>query len=558
MTPTVLRSAAVGLLAIGLSAVGCNPPTERDDAVFLTLEVGGKAYRDGQVLIRGNRLTLTARAWRRTGDRDSVEAPNVAVEWRSSRPADATVAASAHRAAEVTGIRASDQPVVITAVAIGFEAAAPAVAPLRIADILEVDSIRPRQVKYGQQLTVFGVGVDQIGLATLAGGQLLGDTTTFQGNRGGVGRAKFWVPPPAGSDRLLAIGPGVFVASDDSVHVLPQDIYEPNDASPWILPLDLLRPIPSNPFLRVANPALAFEDLRSDTLGYDWYRFTTDSATEAFTFVIDPPGSGGGSRTMMGSPNQQSGPPNRWNWLVSAGQLTCRGASIFPRSAPQNQHIFAFKRLVSSGIDLVSEYQVEGAVTMVVVRGYLTQRADVGPDRFEENDICDFADLNFANPSLRIDLQSPFADTLTFDNPGDVDWFRVRVPGAGNQPLSIRAFSPAAIPQNFQADFTDLGLFVLTAGPTPQLVAAAQKRDDSQEDLAIVVPPGDYYVVAMDQGGAPARYGLCVAVGATCTIPAVAAIPAFPATRSTLDRILGGLEPGRAAGRPAARGRVRR
>jgi hypothetical protein len=394
-----------------------------------------------------------------------------------------------------------------------------------VAEILEVDSVRPREVRFGQQVTVFGVGIDGVGFATLGAAQLLPDTASFAGVRGGLGRMKFWVPPPAASGHLLAVGPGVFVSAADSTLIDARDIYEPNDSTPWVIDLDGPPPLPGSPAFRVVNPALAFEDLRLDSVGYDWYRFVTGDPNRAYTFIIDPPGGGGGSRAVMASPNLASGPSDRWDWAFGSGRQVCKQAHLFPRSAPQDRLIFAFKRLLGSSIDLVAEYAIQGPYTLIVLEGYFTLRPDVPPDRFEENDVCDYADQNFADPRLRIDLGTPFADTLTIDNPGDVDWLRIRVPGSGPQTLSVRVDAPKPVTNLTAAGGADLGLFVFTVGPPPQLISAQQKRDDNAETASLTVPPGDYYLMVVDQGGAPTRYAICATVTVQCSLPPVAPLP---------------------------------
>jgi hypothetical protein len=270
----------------------------------------------------------------------------------------------------------------------------------------------------------------------------------------------------------------------------------------------------------VANPALAFEGLRQDTVGFDWYRFTTASPNTPYTIVVDPPGQGGGNRTILASANNASGPPRNFTWAVGPGYHACKGVAFAPRAAPANQMVFAFKRLPAQAMDLVSEFLIEGAYSLLVVQGYLTVNPKIGPDRFEENDICDFADLNFTTPGLGIDLSTPFADTLTIDNPYDVDWYRFRVPGPGPRAVSIRLSTPTgAVPvEAAGSPVPDLGLFLFTA-PTPVLINAKQTRDESDELIAATLPAGDYYAVVMDQGGAPVQYGLCIALGASCTPP---------------------------------------
>ncbi len=544
-----VRPHLVGLALIA-TLPGCEPPTNQSDAVFVTIEAAGKPFRagGGAVLIRGNRVVLKARAWRRAGPADSVEVPNVEVRWSSSSEADATVTPIENRSAEVTGIRSTAAPVEITAVAVGFESARAGVADVRIADLLEVDSIRPRQVRFGQQVTVHGVGIDAVGLATLGAGQLIPDTASYSGQRGGLGRMRFWVPPPSASGRILAVGPGVFVAAPDSTVVESRDIYEPNDSTPWVLRLDGPDPRPGQPIFRILNPALAFEDLRSDTVGYEWYRFTTATPNTAYTFFIDPPGGGGGHRTFMGSATSQTGPPRQWNWALGPGFQICKGSPFQPRGVPQDQLIFAFRRLPAGAIDLMSEYFIAGPYTLMVVQGYLTTDPAIGPDRFEENDLCDLADQNFASGALRIDLTTVFADTLTIDNPGDVDWFRFRVPGVGPQKITVRAGAPnKLLPVELKADVADIGVFLLTTGPTVQVIAAQQTRDQNNEALTIDVPPGEYYAVVIDQGGAPTRYGLCLALGATCAVPSVSGAASAP-TANWAVRFLESLTPASRAG----------
>jgi hypothetical protein len=552
----------LALWALGsIAAVGCEALTDHSAAVFVTVEAAGKPFRagGGAVLVRGNRMGVTARAWRRTGSADSVEVPNVEIRWSSSSTADATVLPLDNRSAEITGIRSTAVPVEITAVAIGFQEAVPGITDVRIADLLEVDSIRPRQVRFGQQVTLYGVGIDAIGFATLGGGQLIADTATFQGHRGGLGRMRFWVPPPSTSGQVLAVGPGVFVAAPESTVVESRDLYEPNDSTPWVIRLDGPDPRPGQPALRVFNPALAFEALRTDTVGYDWYRFTTATSATPYTIVVDPPGGGGGNRTLIGSANNQAGPPRQWNWATGPGLQICKGTAFSPRSVPQDQLIFAFKRLPAGAIDLFIEYLIAGPYALAVIQGYLTVDPSIGPDRFEENDICDLADQNFGVAGLRIDLTTPFADTLTIDNPGDTDWFRFRVPGPGPQKVTVKAGAPnKVVPVDFKADLADLGVFLLTTGPTVQVIAAQQTRNQNNEAITMDLPAGEYYLVVIDQGGAPTRYGLCLALGSSCLVPAVAGSPAATATR-WVDQLLGSVpRPRRPAGpRPVDRVRAR-
>lgn len=510
-------------LGVGPALSACEFPTDDSAAVFVTLESRDQAVPAGAVLLRGDRVVITARAWRRVGDADSIEVPNAAFLWQSSDPTFATVSPVESRSAEVIGIRARETPVAIEAVAAGFESARPGTLGLRIAELLEVDSVRPRRLRFGEQLTVHGVGIGGILFSTLGNATLLADTASLQGDRARLGSMRFWVPPPASSGQIFAVGPGIFVAAADSTLIDPFDLYEPNDSTPWLLRLDRASPRASAPALKIFNPALAFEDLHRDTVGYDWYRFTNATPNAAYTIVVDPPGQGGGNLTFLASPNNASGPPRAFQWAIGPGVHACKGVAFAPKSSPADQLIFALKRLPPPAVDLVSEFVIEGAYALLVVQGYLTVSAKIGPDRFEENDLCDFADQNFGDAPLHIDLGQAFADTLTIDNPYDVDWFRLRVPGATAQPLTVRVGTSTGVvpaPVGTDVDQPDLGLFLFTA-PAPVLVAAAQTRFANNEGLTVPVPPGDYYVVVIDQGGAATRYGLCMELGASCAVPVV-------------------------------------
>jgi hypothetical protein len=512
-------------LSLLVSAAGCEVSTSEMPEVFVTVQADAAPASSNVVLRQGDRMTVTARAWQRRGG-DSVEVPNVAITWVSRDPSSALVTSVENRSAEVTGIRADPTPVEIEATAAGFQAAAPGVVAIRIADVLEIDSVRPLRVRFGEQITVFGVGIGGLLVANLGEATLLPDTASFQGDPSGVGSMRFWVPPPATSGHLFAIGPGVFLSAADSTSVDQFDLYEPNDSTPWLLRLDRPGPFPGSPAFRIANPALAFERLRQDTVGYDWYRLINGQPNTPYTIVVNPPGQGGGNRTILGSSNNPTGPPTHFTWAIGNGFHACKGVGFAPRATPADQLVFALARLPAATVDLISEYLIEGVYSMAVVQGYLTVDPKIGPDRFEENDLCDFADQNFATGPLRIDLTSPFADTLTIDNPYEVDWFRFRVPGPGPRLVTARVSAPAsAVPAGTGRGETDLGLFLFTA-PIPSLLRGVQSKLESDEELAMMLPAGDYYLAVFDQGGAPSRYGVCLAADLGCSPPPVLAGPA--------------------------------
>src|SRR5439155_1636532 len=75
-------------------------------------------------------------------------------------------------AGHVVGVKSGN--VIITAAAANFDKQARATADtLRVAAPLETDSLRPKTTRYGEILSIYGVGVDSIFQATLAGAQLI-------------------------------------------------------------------------------------------------------------------------------------------------------------------------------------------------------------------------------------------------------------------------------------------------------------------------------------------------------------------------------------------------
>src|SRR2546426_337812 len=163
------------LTIVGISAVVamCVYPTEHDSAVHVDLPHSG-------ILLRGNDTAAQAPAWRILGPADSQPIPNVVFAWSSSNPSVATVDNAGH----IVGITSGT--VVITAAAANFDKASRAATnTLRVSAPLEVDSVRPKVVRYGELVSVYGVGVDSIFLAQLSNAQLIlnpfGDTAFANG-----------------------------------------------------------------------------------------------------------------------------------------------------------------------------------------------------------------------------------------------------------------------------------------------------------------------------------------------------------------------------------------
>ena len=468
-----------------------------------------------EVLIRGGITDVTARVWLRLAGGDSTEVRNAELMWSTSDPQLATIAANGATAGRVTGVNPG--MVEIRAIAPGYQAADAGIFQLRVANPLEIDSVAPDTVRYGELLTAYGVGVGSLFFAQL-GNQTLGiDSLAVAGDPQGLGARAFWVAFPASSGQLIAAGSGQLIAAPQPTVVLPWDVYEPNQTSPWTIPLDGPPPYPDAPTLRLYNPALAFEDLRGAAFGYDWYRLTTADPARPMTMFHIGPALRGTNVTYLTHDAAPGAAADPAGWRYGPGVYDCKGYEFRPAVAPSDTFIVALARLPAGSIDLISAYAQQGRYAMAVFDGYGTIDTRVTPDRFEENDICHFADENFADPALRIDLATPFAERLTIDNPNEIDWLRVRVPGTVGTFVTVRTVAWSLD----GGDRSDIDVFILRVpdGSSGLDILGGDDGPGSAATATALLAPGDYYVAVVDSAGMPTHYGICIATGTTCTLP---------------------------------------
>src|SRR5437773_1081867 len=197
--------AALAMVFGSVTLTTCVFPTERDDSVRVTVD-------PLPVLIRGTDTYATARAWRIVAAGDSQPIANVSFVWSSGDPLTATVDANGH----VVGIKSGRTA--IRAAAANFDKRATVgQITLRVSGPLEIDSIRPQTVKYGETVTIYGVGVDSLFQVTLGQGVLIPYFFSNTRDAAGYARNSFWVPPPAHSDSMFFIGNGAFGFSRDTV-----------------------------------------------------------------------------------------------------------------------------------------------------------------------------------------------------------------------------------------------------------------------------------------------------------------------------------------------------
>jgi hypothetical protein len=427
---------------------------------------------------------------------------------------------------------------------VAYEASSDAYFDLRVTTFIEVDSVVPGTiVPWGAKVTAFGVGLRFFNLIAAGGAPLLPDTFTFVDSLG-LQHMEYWVQQPARTGALRAAGPGFSFDLSDSIVVDTVDLYEPNDTFPALLSLTGPGPYPTVfPTLKFFNPALAFEEPdRSIGTGFEWYRFDRPDTTTAVTFIISPRGllDSTGVFLVFSDSIGYSGFhfPGLPSWfLTTQGGNHCPRGSIFPNQRTADSMIVALRRLTGltpnpTALHVLSFYQTRQPYAIVAIDDYLTSKPGVDADRFEENDVCNFADDNFATLPVVLSVPTPtFTDTLTIDNPHDPDWIRFRVLTAVAVNVTIKTSGRPLPGEPF--DPSDIDLYVLGVSPFSQLGSVSSVG--SRESLTVNLNPGDYYLFVVDYQGEPTRYGVCITLNADCTPPTAAGAAGAGALRSRED-----------------------
>ena len=536
------RATPVVALAVALAGATCAFPTDKSDKVFVTLEA------PAHVVLRGQDISIYAQAWQVVGT-DTQRINNVDFAFIAGSSI-ALVQNDGGGYATVTGVNSGN--VDIYARAVSFDKAQPADLVLRVSNPLEIDSVRPALAHHGEILTVYGVGVDSMFLASLAGVNLIEyPFSRHRDSASGLGRISFWVPPPARTDRLFYLGAGVFGQTTDTTKVKFEDVFEPNDTVPTTISLDGPGPWPGTALAPIifANPALAFEPVERSKSGEDWFRFPTANPNQALTFFITYPSISGDTGTriflMDSLYYQANGDPTKDPIEKFAGRdsadfigtafYRCKGFTFGPPQASRESTTVALKTLPSRALHLLTNFTRPQRYGLTVARGYFTADPRIGPDAYEENDLCTYADSG----NRRITLSTAFSDTLTIDNPHDIDWLRIDLPGSG--PVGVRLQTQSRpFPGAALADTSDIDLYVLTT-PNPSIpqglsVVAFDTSAGSNNTINTVLNAGNsYYIAVVDFAGVPTRYSLCIARGLlACTLTPSA--PLSPAAHPAVRR----------------------
>ncbi|MCZ6856740.1 MAG: hypothetical protein O7F70_01950 [Gemmatimonadetes bacterium] len=497
----ILRSGrTLGLgLALGAGATfACVYPTERSEQLRVVMDPIPE-------LLRGELWGLSAQVV----DANGNLLENAEIVFSSSDPLIATVNAAGDMVTVSVGTAE------VTAEAVEFAGATSADQLVRIHDLIEIDSVRPRVLRFGDTVTIFGAGLnpEPFILVSLGGAETpiksYTPDTPDEPNR--FGRLTVWVPPPTPAfTAAVVLGVEGLATGLDTIRVFQRDIYEPNDTIPW--DFGVLDQI-------IRNPALAFEQrLRDDSLRTDWYRFT-QAQTRDRTILIRSNSVGPGTYAVFFTdslvwdgavPDFGLGPGS---WSIGPSLYACQGIPFAPPQQLADSVVIALKDLPAGQYDILAAYTTPGAYEMAILPLY---RSALPPDAFEENDWCDVA------PQLPLDVSR----TLTIDNPHDIDWFRFTVGADGRQvTFDVDALEPEA----------DLDIYVLRDDlPAALTLMGLSNIGGATDEVVVPLDAGDYFLVVVDFAGVPTEYSLTSVDVVAIPDMLQAELPEMPLVKSQL------------------------
>lgn len=513
-SPNAFHAALVLLSVLPLA---CGFPTDQSDEVFVTIE------SPTTVVVRGGTLVLRGAVWQQRAGAQ-VRAAGASLEWTSDKPSVASVVPREDGSALLTGINSGT--VKVQATARDYQGARPAALDIRVANTVEIDSVRPTAVRYGEQVTLYGVGLGRIAQVALGETSLIPDSASFSGDPNGLGRQRFWVPYPAVSGRVLATATEGFSApAAQPTEVIPRTVFFSSDSSPATIRLDNSAATGGVLF---HNPALAV----TAEGGGNRFHFVLADTTRPVTIVVSTTPPVITSMVPTLSPPLPLGADGSW----STGTATQRcGPAVVTASTGLDFKsnpatlVRSLQRTPSEGLLLEVDGASPGRFAVTVMDGFRAADPRIQPDRFEENDSCVAADSNSRNPATRIELPAGLADTLTIDQGYEMDWFRFTVPHENpGHPFVLALVTARTVSRPFgAADSSNLGLALasdgLRAGVDPSHPEvewlAESHTPGSSERVSAELLPGDYYLVVSDEAGVPTRYGVCIAIGNDC-VPA--------------------------------------
>ncbi|HVH67951.1 MAG TPA: Ig-like domain-containing protein [Gemmatimonadales bacterium] len=473
------------------------------------------------ILLRGASVVRRATAWQVVSATDSQQITNVKFVWSSSDP----LTASVDNEGRIVGIKSGT--VTITAAAANFDKQArPGRDTVRVAAALEIDSVSPDTVRYGERLSIYGVGVDSIFEASLGGTVLFQVPFAKTNYPNGTARSRYWVPPPAVTDSLFFLGitngNGVFgFVHNSTTKVIEHDLYYPNITTPRRINLTGPGPFPTQaPSLLFVNPALAFEDLPFGVKSSaDWFRFTLAPPHDV-TVILEAPALAGTFQTFLSdslgySTSAKNYFIGRNSWTFGPGSHACHGLGFSPPELTGDSTIVAFKGLTVDSLDAIAVYTQPGRYGLVVVDSF---QAELPADTHEDDNSCNAADSRGAQPVGT----TGFRNSLAIENPHDIDWIRFTAPNpAPTFGVEFRVHAIAGVNPDTAKFLTFYVIKVPASGDTVLSVVVTDTAVAARVDhdvIASLTPGADYYAVVLDFAGASTYYEMCVQ-------PAPAALP---------------------------------
>jgi hypothetical protein len=479
---------------VAAGSLTCVLPTDRSSGLRVEL------LETLPILLLKDSLRLSARVV----DSSGVEIPFAALAFASSNPTVFIVDPDGTLRAVGVGTAT------LSITALGFAQAMGFSQILRVRGKLEVDSIRPLGVRFGDSIEVFGVGLDPDSLFSISIGGADAEASAFfpddpeQPEREGMLRV--WVPPPAprrSAMTLLGFAGGIVLF--DTIDVTQRDLFEPNDT--------VARNLGNLPD-GFRNPALALEariragDATVERDPADWFTFDNPVAQDRTIVFVSEGGLGQAFGVVLAdslawSPATQDWVAGPGSWAVGIGTYLCGGLGFTRNGEPVKIEevlfplsILAIRNLPAGRYHVLVPYVPFGTPTryeMLVLNQYTSV---LPPDAAEENDYCDVATAFVPTGSVTANL--------TVDNPHDIDWFRFTIPGPLPRPVTVTVTA-----QNPDADL-DLYL-VRDLRPDSLVLVNLGSRPGTVDSVGAVLVPGDYFLVVVDFQGQATAYTLSAA-----------------------------------------------
>jgi hypothetical protein len=510
------RLRIAGLAAAGFAA--CVYPTDRSGELEVQMTTLPTLFLKDSVQLEAQVV-----------DADGNVLENAVVEFASNDPTVTAVSPDGLVLAVAVGTTT------VSATAVEYAGTTPVTQPAVVRGLLEVDSVRPLNARFGELVAIHGVGLDTNDLFSVRFGGEDTDWFTFvpddPDNPQELGTLWVWMSPPAPRESDLAIlGFNGGVQHAETLTVQQRDIYEPNDTSPWHLG--------SLPTIW-GNPAVAFEVRpRNDTAQpADWYTFD-NASTQDRTIVVASQVVGAETYSVFLTDSLEwtGAPGNPWavgpdSWTIGPRTYLCGGLPITVGNEPFQLEelpfpftLVALKDLPAGRYHILAPYTSQGdpaRYSMLILPSYESVR---NPDIAEENDYCDVA-----KPLSVTQVGPGQPRTMTIDNFRDIDWYRFSVTTDTSMTVTTTAVDPDA----------DLDVYVVRAdsalGDLVDLELIDFTAESGVGDVLVIdrVAPGDYFLIVMDFPGVPTQYTLDATFGPPRSPPGLVA----PFEASALDAL---------------------